>query len=399
MEAVSLRTHRPGRIPARRGSLRSVVVLLVVVVLCAVVATTGPALVGARTAAADDYPDTLTCTPAECSGGIALLLWAILWALSHGYNQATPPPVAPVVVPGTVTPALPWRPFASTSAWNTPIAANTLTDADSAAIVAALTTDPSKIAADLYEYGTPVYEADASTPRVKVTCTMNWGDCFLTHQLVPIPDNAAAASGSDGHLVVVDRTSGYSYELWQARKINTTTWSASWGAVLPLDGDGRSTPVTNNAVGAGISRLAGLVRVNEIRNGDIPHALVFSSAKACRGSYRYPATKTDGNSSAANCIPEGARIQLDPSIDVDSIAGITPGERTIAKALQTYGAYVGDTGGANMAFPFEVPTSEDGTNPYPAAGLAWDYHNMAHIPWNRIRVLGSGTGPDLFPTA
>lgn len=392
------------RISHRRATRAAIVVAGLALTICATWATGA----GARSFAAKRTRPTTTTTTTTTRAATATTTTSAPATTAAPTTTApavttvppaTPPPVAPVVVPGTVTPALPWRPFASTSAWNTPIAANTLTDADSAAIVAALTTDPSKIAADLYEYGTPVYEADASTPRVKVTCTMNWGDCFLTHQLVPIPDNAAAASGSDGHLVVVDRTSGYSYELWQARKINTTTWSASWGAVLPLDGDGRSTPVTNNAVGAGISRLAGLVRVNEIRNGDIPHALVFSSAKACRGSYRYPATTTDGNSSAANCIPEGARIQLDPSIDVDSIAGITPGERTIAKALQTYGAYVGDTGGANMAFPFEVPTGEDGTNPYPAAGLAWDYHNMAHIPWNRIRVLGSGTGPDLFPTA
>lgn len=393
-----------------------------VLVLFPVVGVVGPITLRAiPTAAADGDSSTFTCNASDCSDGIALVLWALMFILASAQQQSANPVAVPVSevppvssgsskapqLPGSPAPGSPvsadvvWRPFAADSAWNTPIGANAVRDPNSAAMVAALTSVPNKVNAALYEYGAPVYEADASTPRVKVTCTMTWGDCMLAHQLVPIPDAAVAATGSDGHLVVIDRAGGMSYELWQARK-STGGWVASWGAVMPLDGDGRSNPVSNNAVGAGISRLAGLVRVSEIRNGYIPHALVFASANTCRNVFRYPATKTDGNSSASNCIPEGARIQLDPSIDVDAIANITPAEKAIAKALQTYGAYVSDTAGTNMAFPFEVPTAEDGPNPYPTAGLAWDYHNMAHIPWARINVIsadgGTGPGPDVFPT-
>jgi hypothetical protein len=105
---------------------------------------------------------------------------------------------------------------------------------------------------------------------------------------------------------------------------------------------------------------------------------------------RYPASKTDGSSSLSNCIPEGARIQLDPSVNVDAISGITPGERAIAHALQTYGAYADNNGGAKMGFSFENPVSK--TDPYPATGLAWDYYDMPHIPWNRLRVLNNWNG-------
>jgi hypothetical protein len=38
-----------------------------------------------------------------------------------------------------------------------------------------------------------------------------------------------------------------------------------------------------------------------------------------------------------------------------------------------------------MAFIFENPIGEQ--DPYPAAGLRWDYDNMPHIPWHRLRVL------------
>ncbi|MFN8103702.1 MAG: hypothetical protein U0U69_04500 [Acidimicrobiia bacterium] len=155
------------RISHRRATRAAIVVAGLALTICATWATGA----GARSFAAKRTRPTTTTTtraPTATTTTSAPATTAAPTTTAPPVTTvppATPPPVAPVVVPGTVTPALPWRPFASTSAWNTPIAADTLTDADSAAIVAALTTDPSKIAADLYEYGTPVYEADAPTPR------------------------------------------------------------------------------------------------------------------------------------------------------------------------------------------------------------------------------------------
>ena len=151
---------------------------------------------------------------------------------------------------------------------------------------------------------------------------------------------------------------------------------------------GPGTP--GEAVGSNISRLAGVVRTAEIARGRIDHALVFSTNNACRGVYRYPATKTDGPSDRSDCIPEGARVQLDPSLDVASMPGLTKAERVVAKALQTYGAYAMDIGGANMAFIFEDPSGR--ADPYPAAGLGWDYIGMDGIPWSKLRVLRNWNG-------
>ena len=94
-------------------------------------------------------------------------------------------------------------------------------------------------------------------------------------------------------------------------------------------------------------------------------------------------------------IPEGYRIQLDPSIDVGAIPGITPGEKVIAKTLQTYGAYLVDQGGATMAFPFELVPDATSSNPgqvWVNAGFTWDYFGMSHIPWNRLTVLANSDG-------
>jgi hypothetical protein len=62
----------------------------------------------------------------------------------------------------------------------------------------------------------------------------------------------------------------------------------------------------------------------------------------------------------------------------------------IAKTLQTHGAYIVDQGAARMAFAFETVPDATPTNPgavYTKAGFAWDYYDMAHIPWAQLRVI------------
>ena len=130
--------------------------------------------------------------------------------------------------------------------------------------------------------------------------------------------------------------------------------------------------------------------MSELARGRIDHALTFVTSHTCASTFRYPAIKTDGHKSMP-CIPEGARIQLDPSINVDAVAGITPGEKMVAHALQIYGAYCHDTGGSDLGFTFENPI--DGQpNVYPGIGFPVDYTHMSHIPWSGIRVLRNAQG-------
>lgn len=277
------------------------------------------------------------------------------------------------------------RPFAADSAWNTAIPATPAIDPWSGLMVAHLSRGPHPAVANLYDYGVPIWEADAATPRYSVKCLQPWGTCQLEQQPVPVPPGAHPSSGSDAAMVVVDSSTRRSFEFWQARN-GGAAWTTSWGGVVDVNGSG--TP--GAAVGSGVSRLAGVVRISELERGWIDHALVFSTDNACRWSRRYPASKTDGSSSRPDCIPEGARIQLDPRLDVDALPGLTGGERIVARALQTYGAYAIDNGGAPMAFIFEMPSGE--ADPYPSLGFTYDYFGMDRIPWNRLRVLRSWNG-------
>lgn len=284
------------------------------------------------------------------------------------------------------------RPFASTSAWNSLIPAAPALDPNSGAQVAWLSGTVSATAnpavANLYNYGVPIWEADAATPKYKIDCVKAWGTCGLELELVPVPDGATATPvEKDGAMVVVDASTNRSYEFYEGQKLNSV-WQAGWGGVLSTVGDGVGT-AANSATGSAVSRLAGVVRISEIKAGVIDHALVFSTDNACTSTFRYPAAKTDGRSNRSDCVPEGARIQLDPSIDVDALP-MTSGERIVAKALQRYGAYAIDNGGAKMAFIFEVPSGE--ADPYASVGLTRDYFAMNAIPWRSLRVLKSWTG-------
>lgn len=243
-----------------------------------------------------------------------------------------------------------------------------------------------KAYADLYEFGTPVWEASASDPLQTVSCTEPWGTCELAQQPIQMPAAAEPSGGSDGSMVVIDSSTHMGYDFWRASRTSPSSWSAGWGTRFEMNGPGTG----GGATGAGVPLLAGLPRLGEMTQGRIGHALSFSSNDTCSSVYRYPASKTDGKSTQSDCIPEGARIQLDPSIDVDAIPGMTPGEKIVAHALQAYGAYCKDTGGARMAFGFEDPVGKP--NPYPALGFEWDYYDMPHIPWNRLRVLGTWNG-------
>lgn len=308
--------------------------------------------------------------------------------------------------------------FAGGAAFTSSIPASPTVDAKSSTWsgwLGSATTSLGPARALLYAFGLPVYYADANTPRVTVVVDNepSWGTNDLSRQPVPIPTNATTNSGSDAKFVVVDTSTAKVYELWAARVVNGQ-WHAGWGGVYPLAGSGSSpnpdympntregvpTAVpwpqpTSRGTGSGISSYQGIVRLREIANGSIDHALVFATDHACgpsnSGTYRFPATTTDGNYTGNDCIPEGARIQLDPSIDVNAIPGITRGERIVAKALQRYGAYVTDNSPDRMSFGFEAPKAGD-ADPYPAAGFTGDYDNMRHIPWNRLRVLRNWHG-------
>ncbi|KHO18308.1 hypothetical protein QQ25_29135 [Mycolicibacterium setense] len=280
-------------------------------------------------------------------------------------------------------PALP-QPFAENSPFRTPIPPDAEVDPNSAAMIGAVGWDNSAYVSTI-EFGIPIYTASADTPRYSVPCLITtWGHCPFNGHRVPIPDDARPQYGSDGSMVVIDPENRKIYEFWRAKR-QKHYWTTEFAAVNDLDGSGWGGAAT----GSGASRLAGVVRVAEIAQGSIPHALAIESNNVCANVFRPPALKTDGRSTRPDCIPEGARIQLDPDLDIDSL-GLAPAEHFMAEALQRYGGYVTDVSGSPLSISFERDnTAAPGTvgSTYSDAGVRWDYDGMTDIPWKKLRVL------------
>lgn len=281
----------------------------------------------------------------------------------------------------------PARPYFKEADWLwEPIVADPVLDPESAAMVQDLASGDEYIA-NIGDFGVTLVgpeEIADDTPRFSIDPSQ-YGPVLSD---VPIPADTEIAPGSDGHLAVADPRSGKVFNFWIARK-DGDGWSAAGGASTDLDGDGRETS-GGTSTGSNIARFAAVVRISEIEQGVIPHALFFSTDMAKAGECRYPAAKTDGSNDAglANPIPEGARIQLDPAVDVAALDA-TPAVKMIAEALQTYGAYVGDNGGARVAFLFEYgPDSPV----YERAGLSGGFAAVDGIPWDQVRVLAAWNG-------
>ncbi|HET8709241.1 MAG TPA: hypothetical protein VFL85_03075 [Candidatus Saccharimonadales bacterium] len=286
------------------------------------------------------------------------------------------------------------------SAIRLPIPNNPVLDSKSAGIVSNLSASGSSRVLDCIEYGVTIRVANGETRKsVTVLNSPAWGPDPFQGRTIPLASSWKPAPGGDGALVVVDGTIAYGF------------WEYSWNGGSPqcsfggyVDTSGSIISDTKgNATGAGLSRLAGIIRRDEMAAGVINHALVFSSDMVTATNYKFPAIKTDGKNMAgiSPTIMESARIQLDPAYNVDGDSSLKPYERMVAKALQKYGAYCMDNGGARMAFIAETPLqwqlSGGNYTPvndtaYQAAGIANDYPGLSNIPWNRLRVLANWDG-------
>ncbi|MCH9734650.1 MAG: hypothetical protein K0U78_08875 [Actinomycetia bacterium] len=352
-----------------------------------------------------DYTIPIDIPAGEHTVSIAFVNDFRFWRWDRNLRLDTVTAVAAVIEPPPPPPPSTGTPdFFQAADWLwEPISSDPQLAANSATWVSYLSDPNAQRVANLYDYSVALVsmtEATESTPRYDVTLTRPWGSDPFGSLTVPIPVGTDVPPGSDGHLAILDSTTGTAFGIWQASyDAATDSWSGSWGGVTAIDGDG--VDVSGSATATNLARYAGVVTAEEFSaavtaNTGINHALTFSTDIA-GPDFVSPATKSDGQNIAgvAAPIPEGYRIQLDPSIDIDAIPGITAGEKVIAKTLQTHGAYVVDQGGARMGFGFELVDDATPNSPgavWADAGLAWDYYDMNNIPWSQLRVIASSDG-------
>lgn len=280
----------------------------------------------------------------------------------------------------TVVPGGTWRPFSDNSPWNTPIPKQAELDPRSAEFAAQLADSCPKwpfMSLNKDGYSIPVQFVDASkTPLRKVLGLPGREEHRdqRSRQPAPIPDDARPSVGSDAHLCVVDVQRGLCWDYWSVMRLDhrefavapwdwsETSWGVGSAYVIDLRGSGVRPPAGTTPVwqesfcarASGFPLIAGLIRPEELAAGRIDHALILAYPRPRSRWFVPPASAYQGDAGEANGLlwatenvglPMGARVQYDPTIQVDQLP-VSVHAKTILRALQIYGAYIGDCSGA-----------------------------------------------------
>jgi hypothetical protein len=155
----------------------------------------------------------------------------------------------------------------------------------------------------------------------------------------PIPRRPKIESGSDRHILIVDRDNCVLYELYAARK-TSTGWKAGSGAIWNMKSNALRPAGWTSADAAGLPILPGLVRYDEVAAGEIRHALRFT-APVTRRAYIFPARHFASDSTDPALPPMGLRVRLKASVDISRFG---PQARVLLRALQVYGMILADNG-------------------------------------------------------
>ena len=244
-----------------------------------------------------------------------------------------------------------WRAFPNDSVWNRPAAekgtfvANPFSDdlwltyGDGLLVGGG----PCGSSSHDFEYRKPVYFADANDPvTTVVTKTIpSWdpsGDLRWDGTPIPIPAGARPAEGTDGHLTIVSADRKTAFEFWRATSVSALGIVAATVTQYDLTGPGYSTIDGNNSArGSGMPVISNALRGEEAFWG-FHHALVFDVPYVGSDSV-FPATKSDGNRGP---LQYGQLFVLRPDFQIPASA--PRGVKNVLRALQLYGAYIGDQG-------------------------------------------------------
>jgi hypothetical protein len=160
-------------------------------------------------------------------------------------------------------------------------------------------------------------------------------------------DPTAGAGGTPGslrndqHAIILEQgTSGCTaYEAWQCLNVTAAPFKCANGAVFDLTSNALRPAGWTSADAAGLSILAGLVRLSEVQAGAINHAIRLTF-NATQNAYIPPATHA-ASSNGNPYPPMGLRLRLKASVPTSSY--IAPSQ-TIMAALKKYGFIVADNG-------------------------------------------------------
>ncbi|MGN6868979.1 MAG: hypothetical protein ACTHMY_11325 [Solirubrobacteraceae bacterium] len=266
-------------------------------------------------------------------------------------------------------------------------------------------------------WGHPLYFGTSSDPLYTITdpqsCTIGDGTATFCPTKLRIPNGARPASGSDGHMEVVEPAGFYSsggtdpqgqppgavdeIDFYQVGNSNAISGGGSITASSTggLDFNGSGCCGFSTALNQGLAGL--MIRAQDLESGTINHAL-GGSFQCTNGANVAPWPLNGGGSqcpSGGDGPPMGSRLQL--KMDDSTIDGlnIPAWEKIVYKALTHYGLYVTDTGGSPMDPEFEPAvdytsfgnTSNTLMSYFKTQGLTDPYSVEITIPWTDYQIV------------
>jgi len=156
---------------------------------------------------------------------------------------------------------------------------------------------------------------------------------------VPIPETPRIEMNGDSHMLVLQTGSCRLYELYFAKK-QDSGWAAMSTAFFDLRSNRLRPDGWTSTDAAGLPVMPGLLRYEEVKSGQIAHAVRLTVPHTQR-SYVWPARHFASKSQSRSLPPMGLRIRLKREFDT---SGYSPEARVVLLALQKYGAFVADNG-------------------------------------------------------
>lgn len=236
-------------------------------------------------------------------------------------------------------------PFASDSPWNIGVGAGAVFEDSSDPATASLLDERAVPWVNADRYSQPIVYASRED-RLDIVERADGSKVRIR-----IPRDAQPASGSDGHLNVIDPPRRWVDEMWRAER-TAQGWRVGHHARVDLWSSGVGTDGTRAYGG---SAIAGLIRTWELEAGEIRHALAVSLGnEQLRTGPVWPATREDGDAERTYSgeVPMGAFAAIPADVDLRRLR-LTRDGLILADALQRYGAYVVDRTDGTFALSAE----------------------------------------------
>jgi hypothetical protein len=280
------------------------------------------------------------------------------------------------------------RPFRGTSYWNTPLGKAPIDRHSKRYIRDAQVASHSQhyLRLVIGKWAMPTYRAHAGDPVFRIN--PGAGPTVRIH----IPRHARPMPTTDAAVTVIDPFSRQVVNLGGARfRRETHRWTARTASRYWSDSNGIAqglpTGTRGNLGHRGIPGSVQAVTMKEIRLGVIRHRLEvywWQTAQTTPGGKEahFPMTGSEA-APQKGVVPEGIVIRIKRSVDLKR-KHLTPAALTIAKALQRYGAVIGDNSGS-------------GNNLKLQAHVRWTgvlvASSLNRIPWSDYVFVKGGYRP------